>query len=51
MNKKELDELKGYIIDCKEIMLTTMRKSPDIKEVRGLSKAISKLDLALDMIG
>jgi hypothetical protein len=50
MNKKEINELKGHIIGCKEGIIGIMRKSHDITQIQGLSKAIKELDKALDMI-
>jgi hypothetical protein len=39
-------EIKDHLLKAKEAILLTMRKSPDIKEIQKLSKAIDEIDAA-----
>ena len=39
-------DIKDHLLKAKEAILTTMRKEPDIVEIRNLSKALDEIDAA-----
>ena len=50
ITKTTQDEIYDYLMDYKQLMLDTMKKTKEIKEVKRISKKIDELDKFMEKL-